>query len=91
MNNYNKIANVTGMLGLAMILFVIVTKSSYPNIIFKVMAPIGILLVFTSCSLYFFDWIKSIVDEVKLRNYKIAVLLFMSGIIYLLAIVFKKP
>lgn len=77
-----KFAVLTSALGLLSIAVVIISGTAYPDKLFQVLTPIGLLLIFISLGLYTFDWIFSIKKEMKSKNYLLAALLLLVGIIF---------
>lgn len=76
-----KAAVVTAVLGLTSIFIVFISKSAYPDMLFKILVPLGLLLVFASVALLFMSYIVSIKSAAKNKNYVMAAILLMAFII----------
>lgn len=63
-----------------------ISGAAYPDMLFQVLTPIGLLLIFISLGLYALDWVFSIKKEMKSKNYLHAALLLLIGIIFILKI-----
>lgn len=64
-NRLLKFAVIVGGIGLIIILCVILSKTSYPNLFFSIGAFVGLVLVFISVVLLFVGWSKSLYDDIK--------------------------
>lgn len=64
-NRLLKIAVLVGGIGLLIILGVILSKTSYPNLFFSICTFVGLVLVFISVVLLFIGWAKSLYDDIK--------------------------
>lgn len=82
-----KFAVLTSVLGLLSIAVVMISGTAYPDILFQVLTPVGLLLIFASLGLYALDWIFSMKKEVKSKNYLYAALLLLMGIIFVIQMV----
>lgn len=82
-----RLAILTSVLGLLSIAVVIISGTAYPDMLFQVLTPVGLLLIFVSLGLYAFDWIFSIKKEMKSKNYLYAALLLLVGIIFVVQMV----
>lgn len=60
--------------------------AAYPDLTFKILQPLFLILIVISLALLVMAWISSIYIEVKNKNYLIAFIWFLAGIIL---IVFK--
>lgn len=60
-----KFAVFVGGIGLLIILGVILSKTSYPNLFFSIGTFAGLVLVFISVVLMFIGWSKSLYDDIK--------------------------
>lgn len=77
-----KFAVLVSIMGLLSIAVVMISKTAYPDLLFQILTPIGLLLIFISLGLYALDWIFSIKKEVKSRNYLSAALFLFIGFIF---------
>lgn len=87
MTKLYKFAILTSVLGLLSIAVVMISGTAYPDILFQMLTPIGLLLVLASLGLYALDWIFSMKKEVKSKNYLSAALLLLMGIIFVIQMV----
>ena len=78
-----RLAVLTCVMGLLSIAVVIVSGTAYPEILFQVLAPIGLLLIFVSLVLYVFAWVLSVKKAIKSKDYLWVGLLLLVGIILL--------
>lgn len=76
----NKVAMATFLLGIFSLIIVILTDSGYPDTIFQVLAPVGIILIFVSAGLFVLDWVLHIRTEVTQKKYLNAFILVLLGI-----------
>lgn len=77
-----KFAVLTSVLGLLSIAVVMLLGRAYPDLLFQILTPIGLLLIFASLGLYALDWIFSMKQEAKSKNYLGAALLLLVGIMF---------
>lgn len=77
-----RFAVLTSVLGLLSIAVVMISGTAYPDMVFQILTPIGLLLIFISLCLYALDWIFSIKKEMNAKNYLYAALLLLVGIIF---------
>lgn len=82
-----KFAALISILGLLCIAVVMISGTAYPDILFQVLAPIGLLLMFVSLGLYVLAWIFSIKKEMKSKNYLYAAILLLVGMIVIVPMV----
>ena len=64
-----KLAVLSAILGLAILLCVMVSGAAYPHPFFQFEAPLGLLFVFVSVVLLFVSWISEIGHNVKGKQY----------------------
>lgn len=82
-----RFAVLISILGLLCIAVVMISGTAYPDILFQVLAPLGLLLMFVSLGLYVLAWIFSIKKEMKSKNYLYVALLLLVGIIVIVRMV----
>lgn len=85
-----KFAVLTCVLGLLSLAAVIFSGTSYPEMLFEVLAPIGLLLIFVSLGLYVCAWILSIKKAIKVKDYLWVGLLLLVGILVVVQIVLHR-
>ena len=76
-----RFAVIISALGLLSIAAVMISGTAYPDMMFQILSPIGLLLMFVSLPLYALAWVFSIKKEMKSKNYLYATLLLLVGII----------
>ncbi len=79
-----KVAIITGVIGLILILSVIVSQSSAPNMFFRIVAPLGIILTFTSVVLLGASWLLYIKDSIKKNDYIKATIIAILGLLIII-------
>lgn len=77
----NKFAVLSGILGLAVLLGVIVSGAAYPHPFFRYGAPLGLLFVFVSVVLQFISWILEIYHGVKGKQYRFVAVIVVLGLL----------
>ena len=55
--------------------------ASYPDLTFRILQPLFLILIFVSLALIIMAWISTIYSEVKNKNYLFAFIWFLAGII----------
>lgn len=63
---------------------IFITDVSYPHTLFQILMPLGLFLVFLSLPLFVLSWIITIRQEFKVKNYLIASLWIIVGILWVL-------
>lgn len=75
-----KIALVIGSLGLTILLGVIVSGAAYPELLFRIGAPIGLLLCFVGATLMIVVYAREICRGIREKQFLwVAVLLILGG------------
>lgn len=64
-NRLSKVSVFVGGIGILIILSVILSKTSYPNLFFSIGTFAGLILVFISVALLFIGWFKALYDDIK--------------------------
>lgn len=82
---YN-IGIMIGAFGIIILLFLIFSGEAYPSILFKMLAPIGLLLTFIGVIISFIGWLLMIKDAIKEK-----VGLDVKGLIFIGIIIFLIP
>ena len=77
----NKLAVLSGALGLAVLLGIIISGAAYPHPFFRFGAPLGLLLIFVGVILLFISWIFEIYHGVKEKQYRFAAVIFVLGLL----------
>ena len=76
-----RFAMLTGVVALAAFAAVILAGAAYPDMLFQVLAPAGLLLSFLSCILFAAAWITSIIKAVRSKRYPYAAALLAVGLV----------
>ena len=85
-----RLAVITSILGLLSVAVVIISEAAYPEMVFQVLAPAGLLLIFVALCLYVCAWILSMKKAIKSKNHLWAILLLLVGIVAALQIVLHR-
>ena len=75
-------AVLLAFLGLLSLTVPILTKSAYPDMLFRILLPVGLLLVVISLGLFALDWLLRIKKELELKKYLSACILALLGILF---------
>ena len=79
MSKLNKSAIITSIAGLAIIVIVIISGSSYPDPLFTYGTAIGMVMIFLSLLLYVARWCRDLFISVKEKNIVgILILIFVA-------------
>lgn len=84
-----KLAVIAGVPGLLSIAAVMISGTAYPDMMFQILTPIGLLLIFVSAALFALAWVFSIKKEMKSKNYLYAALLLLVGIIFIVQTIIR--
>ena len=76
-----RFAVLAGMAGLLLTAVVIISKTAYPDMLFQVLVPAALLLIFISFGLFVLNWIFLLKKRIKSKNYLYVVLLVLIGMI----------
>lgn len=80
---------VLGAVGVLILLCLVLTNVGYPHPAFRILMPVGVVLVFLSLIVVGIKWLITIKDAVVKRRYGEAILILLLGIIFV-AIPFIK-
>lgn len=79
-----KFVIMTGVSGLIMIFSVILSNSAYPDLFFKIVAPLGLLFIFVSAILGFVSWLWYLKDAIKNKQYTWAITVAVLGLLIMI-------
>lgn len=82
-----KMASCIGVIGLILIFTVILSNSAYPSMIFRILAPLGILLVFISVALLSISFLLTIKESFKRKDYITTVIIIAIGLLYIFKVI----
>lgn len=77
------------ILGLLILGIVMLMGAAYPDNIFRIGVPVGLLFLFLSLLLYTIDFAHQFVDAVKNKQYVIALLFFVLGLYFVISFIKK--
>lgn len=80
MGRLKKAALISGLAGLLCWGIIFITGASYPHALFKILMPLGLLLVFLALPLLALSWILGVYQDFKVRNYSVAILSIILGV-----------
>lgn len=78
-----------GAFGIILLLILIVSGAAYPDTVFRVLAPTGLLLVFAGLLISGISWLLMIKEKVINKSYKDAGAIFLGGMIIILIPIIK--
>lgn len=78
-----------GGIGIILLLILIATGVAYPNTLFKILAPMGLLFVFLGVLICFIGWILMVKDAAVKKSYSDFRFLLFIGILIFLIPIFK--
>ncbi|EHR31938.1 hypothetical protein ACWOAQ_05350 [Helcococcus kunzii] len=81
-----KISSILGANGIILILIIIISNLSYPNILYSIFTTIAIALVFIAAGLAIATWIMEINLAYKRKQYLSILILILTGIFFILLI-----
>lgn len=84
---FYKFALLISMSGLLLIAVVLLSKSAYPDVLFRFLLPAALLLIFVSFGLFVLAWICLMKRKLKEKSYLTAVLFLLIGIIVVFRLV----
>ncbi len=79
-----KVAVITGVIGLILLLSTILSKSSDPDMFFRIAAVLGIILIFVSVALFGISWLVYIKDSIKKKDYIGATIIIIIGLLIII-------
>lgn len=74
---------VLGGVGVLILLALVLANVGYPNPFFRILMPIGVLLVCLSLIVVAVNWIITIKNAVVKRRYVEAILILLAGLIFI--------
>ena len=80
---------VLGAVGVLILLCLVLTNAGYPHPAFRILMPVGVVLVFLSLIVVGINWLITIKDAVVKRRYGEAILILLLGLFFV-AIPFIK-
>lgn len=84
-----KFAIITGVIGLIIILSIVLSGTAYPNLFFSIGTLAGLIFIFASVVLLFISWSKDVYDAVKRKQYLLAILIAIFGLIIVIRLLIK--
>ena len=80
-NIIHKCALIAAAIGLIIILVVILSGAAYPDMFFRIGAPVGLAFVFLSVILQFISWLWEIHSGIKSKQYLWTIAVVVLGLI----------
>ncbi len=84
MNGWRKAAIWCALIGFACWIPLFVTGVADPHILFRVLMPLGLLLVFAALPLLVISWIVTVRQEMRAKNYVIVAIEIAGALLLLL-------
>ncbi len=83
MNGWRKAAIWCALVGFTCWIPLFVTGVGHPHILFRVLMPLGLLLVFLALPLLVISWIVTVYQEVRAKNYLIVAVEIAAALLLL--------
>ncbi len=85
----HKFALIAAAIGLLIIFVVILSGTAYPNMLFRIGAPLGLAFIFASVLLLLICWLWEIHDGIKGRQYLWAIIIAVLGLIVIVQMLIR--
>lgn len=89
LNNLGKIAFILTVLGVGSLVAVVLSGATYPDMLFRVLTPVGILCTFAALALYMIQWIRAVCKSYKRGEKSAAMILLILGIAVIIFSIFR--
>lgn len=89
LNNLGKIAFILTVLGVGSLVAVVLSGATYPDMLFRVLTPVGILCTFAALALYIIQWIRAVCKSYKRGEKSAAMILLILGIAVIVFSIFR--
>lgn len=89
LNNLGKIAFILTVLGVGSLVAVVLSGAIYPDMLFRVLTPVGILCTFVALALYIIQWIRAVYQSYKRGEKSAAMILLILGIAVIIFSIFR--
>lgn len=89
LNNLGKIALVLSVLAVGSLVAVVLSGATYPDMLFRVLTPVGILCTFAALALYIIQWIRAVCKSYKRGEKSAAMILLILGIAVIVFSIFR--
>nr|WP_296154389.1 hypothetical protein [uncultured Peptoniphilus sp.] len=89
LNNLGKIALVLSVLAVGSLVAVVLSGATYPDMLFRVLTPVGILCTFAALALYMIQWIRAVCKSYKRGEKSAAMILLILGIAVIIFSIFR--
>lgn len=83
LKNSGKIAVALSVIGVGSLVAVVLSGAAYPDMLFQILTPMGLLCTFAALALYIIQWISTIYKYYKKGEKSAASLLFVLGLLVL--------
>lgn len=89
LNNLGKIALALSVLAVGSLVAVVLSGATYPDMLFRVLTPVGILCTFAALALYMIQWIRAVCKSYKRGEKSAAMILLILGIAVIIFSIFR--
>lgn len=89
LNNLGKIALIMAVLGVGSLVAVVLSGATYPDMLFQILTPVGILCTFGALALYIIQWIRTVCKTYKGGEKTAAMILLILGIAVIIFSIFR--
>lgn len=89
LNNLGKIALALSVLAVGSLVAVVLSGATYPDMLFRVLTPVGILCTFAALALYIIQWIRAVCKSYKRGEKSAAMILLILGIAVIIFSIFR--
>lgn len=89
LNNLGKIALALAVLGVGSLVAVVLSGAAYPDMLFCILTPVGLLCTFAALALYIIQWIRAVCKTYKRGEKTAAMILLILGIAVIIFSIFR--
>ena len=88
-NIIHKCALISAAIGLITIFVVLLSGAAYPDMLFRIGAPLGLAFVFASVILQFISWLWEIHNGVKSKQYLWTIIIVVLGLLVIVRMLLR--
>ena len=88
-NIIHKFAILTAGIGLIIIFAVILSGAAYPDMLFRIGAPLGLVFIFVSVLFQFISWLWEIHNGIKGKQYLWTITIAVFGLIVIVRAIIR--
>lgn len=89
LNNLGKIALAMSVLGVGSLTVLVLSGAAYPDTLFQILTPVGLLCTFGALALYIIQWIRTVYKTYKRGEKTAAMILLILGIVVIVFSIFR--